>query len=93
MSGYGQAENTFRPVPNPRAELPQPRHVAASKDRIHDGQLGSAELYQHIAKTCERGLFDMVFFADLNYIPDTYTGSLAPHSAMPHRRRSTTRSR
>ena len=36
------------------------------------------ELYQHIAKTCERGLFDMVFFADLNYISDTYTGSLAP---------------
>ena len=36
------------------------------------------ELYQHIAKTCERGLFDMVFFADLNYISDTYTGSLSP---------------
>ena len=36
------------------------------------------ELYQHIAKTCERGLFDMAFFADLNYISDTYTGSLAP---------------
>lgn len=36
------------------------------------------ELYQHIAKVCERGLFDMVFFADLNYISDTYTGSLAP---------------
>ena len=36
------------------------------------------QLYQHIAKTCERGLFDMVFFADLNYISDTYTGSLAP---------------
>ena len=36
------------------------------------------ELYQHIARTCERGLFDMVFFADLNYISDTYTGSLAP---------------
>ena len=35
-------------------------------------------LYQHIAKTCERGLFDMVFFADLNYISDTYQGSLAP---------------
>ena len=26
------------------------------------------DLYQHIAQTCERGLFDMVFFADLNYI-------------------------
>ena len=36
------------------------------------------ELYQHIAKVCERGLFDMVFFADLNYISDTYTGSLEP---------------
>ena len=36
------------------------------------------ELYQHIAQTCERGLFDMVFFADLNYISDTYTGSLGP---------------
>lgn len=36
------------------------------------------ELYEHIAKTCERGLFDMVFFADLNYISDTYSGSLAP---------------
>src|SRR5260370_14732473 len=35
-------------------------------------------LYQHIAKVCERGKFDMVFFADLNYISDTYTGSLAP---------------
>ena len=36
------------------------------------------ELYQHIAKTCERGLFDMVFFADLNYISDTFKGSLEP---------------
>ncbi len=36
------------------------------------------ELYQHIAKVCERGLFDMVFFADLNYISDTYTGDLDP---------------
>ncbi|MEM7253277.1 MAG: NtaA/DmoA family FMN-dependent monooxygenase [Pseudomonadota bacterium] len=35
-------------------------------------------LYQHIAKVCERGLFDCVFFADLNYIADTYTGSLGP---------------
>jgi len=35
-------------------------------------------LYQHIAKVCERGLFDTVFFADLNYIADTYNGSLAP---------------
>ena len=36
------------------------------------------ELYQHIAKTCERGKFDMVFFADLNYISDTYKGTLNP---------------
>ena len=36
------------------------------------------ELYQHIARVCERGCFDMVFFADLNYISDTYRGSLAP---------------
>ncbi len=36
------------------------------------------ELYQHIAKVCEKGLFDTVFFADLNYIADTFTGSMAP---------------
>ncbi len=36
------------------------------------------ELYQHIARVCERGLFDMVFFADLNYVADTYRGSLEP---------------
>ena len=36
------------------------------------------ELYQHIAKVCERGLFDTVFFADLNYIADTYKGAMAP---------------
>ncbi|MBU2532368.1 MAG: LLM class flavin-dependent oxidoreductase [Alphaproteobacteria bacterium] len=36
------------------------------------------ELYQHIAKVCERGLFDMVFFADLNYVSDTFKGSLEP---------------
>lgn len=36
------------------------------------------ELYQHIARVCERGGFDMVFFADLNYISDTYRGSLEP---------------
>ena len=36
------------------------------------------ELYQHIARVCERGLFDTVFFADLNYIADSYTGSLGP---------------
>lgn len=36
------------------------------------------QLYERIAKTCERGLFDAVFFADLNYISDSFTGSLAP---------------
>jgi len=36
------------------------------------------DLWQHIAKVCERGLFDMAFFADLNYISDTYRGSLEP---------------
>ena len=51
------------------------------------------ELYQHIARVCERGKFDMVFFADLNYISDTYQGSLAPQCATPARRPSTTRSR
>lgn len=35
-------------------------------------------LYQHIAKVCERGLFDTVFFADLNYIADTYGGDMGP---------------
>jgi long-chain alkane monooxygenase len=34
--------------------------------------------YQNIAMTCERGLFDMVFFADLNYISDSYGKSLEP---------------
>ena len=36
------------------------------------------ELYQHIAQVCERGRFDMLFFADLNYISDTYRSSLEP---------------
>jgi len=36
------------------------------------------QLYQHIAQVCERGLFDMVFFADLNYVSDTFRGSLEP---------------
>ena len=36
------------------------------------------QLYEHIASVCERGLFDMVFFADLNYISDTFTGTLDP---------------
>ncbi len=37
-----------------------------------DGERGFAwdrpELYQHIARVRERGLFDTVFFADLNYV-------------------------
>ncbi|WP_089933192.1 NtaA/DmoA family FMN-dependent monooxygenase [Candidatus Entotheonella palauensis] len=36
------------------------------------------QLYQHIAQVCERDLFDMVFFADLNYISDTFRNSLTP---------------
>jgi long-chain alkane monooxygenase len=36
------------------------------------------DLYAHIARACERGKFDMVFFADLNYISDSFRGSLAP---------------
>ena len=49
-----------------------PRTAAAGYDWARP------ELYQHIARVCERGLFDMVFFADLNYISDTYTGTLGP---------------
>ncbi len=36
------------------------------------------ELYQHIAQVCERGKLDMVFFADVSFISDTFTGSLDP---------------
>src|SRR5215471_18727721 len=36
------------------------------------------ELYQHIARVCERGRFDMLFFADLNYISDAYRASMEP---------------
>ena len=49
-----------------------PRTAAAGYDWARPA------LYQHIAQVCERGLFDMVFFADLNYISDTYKGSLDP---------------
>jgi FMN-dependent oxidoreductase (nitrilotriacetate monooxygenase family) len=49
-----------------------PRTAAAGYD------WSQPELYQHIARVCERGTFDMVFFADLNYISDTYTGTMAP---------------
>jgi FMN-dependent oxidoreductase (nitrilotriacetate monooxygenase family) len=33
------------------------------------------ELYQHIARVCEQGRLDMVFFADFNYIFDRYRDS------------------
>ncbi|MFV0298212.1 MAG: NtaA/DmoA family FMN-dependent monooxygenase [Hyphomicrobiaceae bacterium] len=36
------------------------------------------ELWQHIARECETASFDMAFFADLNYISDTYRTSLEP---------------
>ncbi len=49
-----------------------PRTAAAAYDWTRP------QLWQHIARTCERGLFDMAFFADLNYISDTYKGSLEP---------------
>jgi len=48
------------------------------KSEMGDNAWARPALYQHIAKTCERGKFDMVFFADLNYISDTYKGSLDP---------------
>ncbi len=48
------------------------------KSELSDDAWAKPALYQHIAKTCERGKFDMVFFADLNYISDTYKGSLDP---------------
>src|SRR5918995_1055369 len=51
-----------------------PRTAAAGYDWTRP------ELYQHIARVCERGRFDMVFFADLNYISDTFTGSPGPAS-------------
>lgn len=48
------------------------------KTTAHGDDWFRPELYEHVARTCERGLFDMVFFADLNYISDTFTGSLDP---------------
>ena len=51
------------------------RHPRTDHDAYHWDR---PELYQHIARVCERGLFDMVFFADLNYISDTYRGSMEP---------------
>ena len=53
-----------------------PKTAAASAERGFAWD--RPELYQHIARVCERGLFDTVFFADLNYIADTYTGSIGP---------------
>ena len=49
-----------------------PRTAAAGYDWARP------ELYEHIARVCERGKFDMVFFADLNYISDTYRGTMDP---------------
>ena len=49
-----------------------PRTAAAGYDWARP------ELYQHIARVCEAAKFDMLFFADLNYVSDTYTGSLGP---------------
>ena len=49
-----------------------PRTAAAGYDWTRP------ELYQHIAQVCERGAFDMVFFADLNYVSDTYRGTMDP---------------
>lgn len=34
------------------------------------------ELYQHLAQVCERGKFDIVFFADVGFIADAYQGTL-----------------
>lgn len=42
-------------------------------DRSYDWRRPA--LYQHIAQVCERGLLDMVFFADFNYIFDAYQNS------------------
>ena len=53
-----------------------PGTAAASETAGYDWR--HPELYQHIARVCERGRFDTVFFADVNFIADTYTGSLAP---------------
>jgi FMN-dependent oxidoreductase (nitrilotriacetate monooxygenase family) len=49
-----------------------PRTAAAGYDWARP------ELYQHVARVCERGKLDMVFFADLNYISDTYRGTMHP---------------
>ena len=53
-----------------------PGTAAATREAGYDWR--RPELYQHIARVCERGRFDTVFFADVNFISDTYTGSLAP---------------
>ena len=42
-------------------------------DRSYDWR--RPELYQHIARVCEQGKLDMVFFADFNYIFDRYQNS------------------
>ena len=48
------------------------------KSELDNYAWAKPDLYQHIAQTSEPGKFDMVFFADLNYISDTYKGSLDP---------------
>jgi hypothetical protein len=51
------------------------------------------ELYQHIARVCERGKFDMVFFADLNYIssgPRSRSATHTPFTLRASGRRSIT---
>ena len=65
------------PVPGSRAELSLGmwRHPRTAYTR--DSWTKPA-FYQDIALTCERGMFDMVFFADLNYISDSYGKSLEP---------------
>ncbi len=50
------------------------RHPETRRDLPWD----RPELYQHIAKVCERGKLDMVFFADLSFISDAFQKSLAP---------------
>lgn len=52
--------------------------MAAPKTAAAGFDWSRPALYQHIAQVCERGMFDMVFFADLNYISDTYKGSMDP---------------
>jgi len=63
---------THGPTYHSHAMWRHPQTIAAGYDWRRPA------IYEHIAKTCERGKFDMVFFADLNYISDSFRGSLAP---------------